>query len=90
MEKTIRKIELTISDQIKLDAGTLEETQDYSLIQPPTAPMIEQIITQLDALPQCEGDFQIQHLGVAFTALCVRWGSYLSTLMDPRIVQKLI
>jgi hypothetical protein len=79
----MRKIEIAISDQIKLDAGTIEESQDHFLIRPPTVPMIEQLITQLDALPQCEGDFQIQHLGVAFTALCVRWGCYLSTLMDP-------
>jgi hypothetical protein len=79
----MREIEIAISDQIKLDAGTIEESQDHFLIRPPTVPMIEQLITQLDALPQCEGDFQIQHLGVAFTALCVRWGCYLSTLMDP-------
>jgi hypothetical protein len=79
----MRKIEITISDQIKLDAGMIEEAQDCFLVHPPTAPMIEQLITQLDALPQYEGDFQIQHLGVAFTALCVRWGSYLSTFMDP-------
>jgi len=79
----MRKIEITISDQIKLDAGTIEESQDYFLVRPSPVPMIEQLFTQLDALPQCEGDFQIQHLGVAFTALCVRWGSYLSTLMDP-------
>jgi hypothetical protein len=78
----MRKIEITISDQIKLDAGTIEQSQDSILVHPPAVPMIEQLITQLDALPQCEGDFQIQHLGVAFTALCVRWGSYLSTLMD--------
>jgi hypothetical protein len=78
----MRKIEVTISDQIKLDAGTIEEPQDYFLVRPPTVPMVEQLITQLDALPPCEGDFQIQHLGVAFTALCVRWGSYLGTLMD--------
>jgi hypothetical protein len=77
------KIEMAISDQIKLDAGTVEESQDYFLVHPPTVPMIEQLITQLDALPQCEGDFQIQHLGIAFTALWVRWSSYLSTLMDP-------
>ena len=79
----MRKIEIMVSDQIKLDAGTIEESQGYLLVRPSPAPMIEQLITQLDALPQCEGDFQIQHLGVAFTALCVRWGSYLSTLMDP-------
>lgn len=79
----MRKIEIPISDQIKLDAGTFEESQDYFLVRSPAVPMIEQLIIQLDTLPQCEGDFQIQHLGVAFTALCVRWGSCLSTLMDP-------
>jgi hypothetical protein len=79
----MRKIEITILDQIKLDAGAIEESHDHYLVHPPTIPMIEQLISELDALPQCEGDFQIQHLGVAFTALCVRWGSYLSTLMDP-------
>ena len=79
----MQKIETTLSDQITLVAETIEETSDHYLVHPPTIPMIEQLIMHLDAMPQYEGDFQIQHLSVAFTALCVRWGSYLATLMDP-------
>jgi hypothetical protein len=75
-------IEIKASEAITLNAGRVEETVDGCTIHPPSMPMIDQLITQLDALPECEGDFQIQHLGVAFTALCVRWGSYLASLMD--------
>ncbi len=44
--------------------------------------MIDQLLAQLDEMPECTGDFKIEHLGVGFTALCVRWGTYLAALMD--------
>jgi hypothetical protein len=48
----MQKIEITISDQITLDAGTIEETSDHYLVYPPTISAIEQLITKLDAIPK--------------------------------------
>jgi len=75
-------IEVKVTDHIVLDAGTIEETAEHFTIRPPGTPMIDQLLAQLDEMPERTGDFKIEHLGVGFTALCVRWGTYLATLMD--------
>lgn len=78
------QIEIPVTEDIMLDAGFVQETDTFTLVQPPAEPMIDQLIKQLDALPEQHGDFQVQHLSVAVSALCVRWGTYLTTLMDER------
>jgi hypothetical protein len=76
------QIEIKITDHIVLDAGTVEETAEHFTIHPPVTPMIDQLLAQLDEMPERTGDYKIEHLRVSFTALCVRWGTYLATLMD--------
>jgi hypothetical protein len=75
-------VEIKVTDDIVLDGGTIEETGEHFTISPPVTPMIDQLLTQLDEMPERTGDFKIEHLGVGFTALSVRWGTYLATLMD--------
>jgi hypothetical protein len=76
------RIRISVTDDLTLDAGSIEETGEQFVIQPPDTPMIDQLFAYLDQKPNCSSDIQIQHQGVGFTALCVRWGSYLATLMD--------
>ena len=80
----MKKIEITVSDELTVDAGTVEESTEQFTVHPPATPMIDQIIAYLDEKPDLYGDTQIQHLGVGLTALCVRWGSYLATLIDEK------
>jgi hypothetical protein len=78
----MKKIEITISDELTLDAGSIEESIEQFVVHPPSTPMIDQIIAYLDEKPERFHDLQIRHQSVAFTALCVRWGSYFATLID--------
>jgi len=78
----MNRIEIKVTDDLTLDAGVVEETENHSTVHPPETPMIDQLLAYLDKKPDCYSDIQIQHQGVGFTALCVRWGSYLATLMD--------
>lgn len=65
-----------------LDAGDIMEAAGKLVIHPPSQPMIDQVIERLDTMPHEYLGFQTQHLGVGLAALCVRWGTYLATLMD--------
>lgn len=75
-------IKINVTDDLVLDAGTVVETAEGFTIHPPGFPMIDQLISYLDDQPYHYSNVQIQRLGVGLSALCVRWGSYLATLMD--------
>ncbi len=77
------QLDITISDSYQIHAGTISEGRDRYIIVPPATPMLDQLITHLDKAPLHYGDIQTKHLGVGLAALCVRWGSYLPTLLDP-------
>ena len=74
---------ITISDHYHINAGTISEGRDRFIIVPPAIPMLDQLIAHLDQASLHDSDIQTKHLGVGLAALCVRWGSYLATLMDP-------
>jgi hypothetical protein len=76
------QIKIYVTDDLTLDAGSIEETGEQFVTHPPDTPMIDQLFAYLDQKPEHYRDIQIQHQGVGLTALCVRWGSYLATLMD--------
>lgn len=76
------KLMITIERILTLDAGDVAETENDFVIQPPSQPMIDQLIAGLDAMPSEYIGIQTQHLGIGMTALCVRWGTYLATLLD--------
>jgi hypothetical protein len=75
-------IEIKVSDELTLDAGSIEETRDQLVIHPAATPMIDQLMRYLEGKPYHYSGIQTRHMAVGFTALCVRWGSYLATLMD--------
>jgi len=77
------QLDITTPDGYQLHAGTISEGRDRFIILPPAIPMLDQLIMHLDRVPLHYGDIQTKHLGVGLAALCVRWGSYLVTLMDP-------
>jgi len=79
------KLTVSLNGAIELDAGTVEETTDSWIVQPPDQPMIEQLVSYLEAYPEDIGGFQIRHLSVGLVALCIRWGTYLATVMDPTV-----
>jgi hypothetical protein len=76
------QLAITIPNLFQLNAGTISEGRDRFIILPPAIPMFDQLITHLDRASLRDGDLQTKHLGVGLAALCVRWGSYLATLMD--------
>ncbi len=80
------ELSIFVRPDLSLDAGSLEETEAQWVVTPPDRSMIDQLIDYLDAqsLPKTDGVVRMKCLSVGFTALCVRWGSYLATLMDDR------
>ena len=78
----MKQIEIKVSDELTLNAGSVEETAEQLFIHPPATPMIDQLLAYLEPKPYHYCGIQIQHMAVGFTALCVRWGSYLATVMD--------
>ncbi len=73
---------INVPDTPALDAGEVADEDDGFLITPPGQPMIDQLVERLDGMPHEYIGIQTQHLGVGLTALCVRWGTYLATLLD--------
>jgi len=73
---------IAVEHMAPLDAGYVTETGDSFSIQPPSQPMIDQLIMYLDTMPYEYIGIQTQHLGIGMTALCLRWGAYLATLLD--------
>lgn len=76
-------VPVSAPSELSLDAGTIVESADAYFISPPVRPLIEQLVDYLDQQPTDRyADFQTARLAVGLTALCVRWGSYLATLID--------
>lgn len=70
-----------------LDAGYVEETREgdrgWRLVHPPRRTMFEQVLAYLER--QSDPGWQGLRLGreaIAAVAVCLRWGSYLSVLLD--------
>jgi hypothetical protein len=78
---SIDKLLVAVPGALTLDAGTILEDADRCTILPPDMPMIDQLVTYLDARPRHSGDIQVRHQAVGCAALCIRWGTYLATLM---------
>jgi hypothetical protein len=84
------RIVIPLNDDCLLDAGTISTHLDEELdrkvfvITPPTVPMFDQVVAYLWSMPEPGYmGYQGRYLGVGLAALCIRWGSYLATLMDP-------
>ncbi len=55
------QIRIYVTDDLTLDAGSIEETGEQFVIHPPDTPMIDQLFAYLDQKPDCYSDIQIQH-----------------------------
>ena len=86
---TGQRLRVRVNDELILDAGTCEEVSSSSgpeyLIHPPETSMFHQVLDYLRAKPdppkRPSGSI-VGREGVATTALVLRWGSYLATLLD--------
>lgn len=76
------RLRITTPDGFSLDAGSVALEGARYVIAPPVTPMVDQLLAHLKAQPLRPMDSQSRHLGIGMTALCVRWGSYLATLLD--------
>src|SRR5512147_288536 len=83
------KLMVRVNDELVLDAGTLETTHSADgsarIIHPPMTPLFRQLLAYLlekpDPAKRPSGSM-VGREGVAAAALALRWGSYLSVLLD--------
>lgn len=71
-----------VTDIFSLDAGSIIENGDVYLIVPPEKTMFGQLNDWLLQQPTPNIGLNNWALGIGATALCIRWGTYLSVLMD--------
>jgi hypothetical protein len=83
------RLQVHVNDELVLDAGTCEEvTSPHGtewLIRPPETTLFHQVLAYLRAKPdppRRPSGSMVGREGVAAAALCIRWGSYLSVLLD--------
>src|SRR5579864_7489950 len=89
-EVAVQSIQIRVNDELTLDAGIVRASDEQDAryeITPPVKPMLDQVIVYLNSKPPLpyEG-IRSSRSGVGLTALCIRWGSYLATLMDSTAV----
>lgn len=82
LDATPIPLTVALPDGVMLDAGVAENERGVHIITPPTVPMIDQLLAYLDTKPHEYIGIQSRHMGIGMAALCVRWGSYLATLLD--------
>ena len=78
----MKKLSVKVKDDIVLDAGTIKDNGEEHLVLPPEKSLFKQLTSWLlqQAAPSTGPDDWV--LGIGVTALCLRWGTYLSVLMD--------
>lgn len=78
-----------LEGDLVLDAGRVRPAQQDGepgmVVEPPTTPLVVQIVEYLDGLPEAPGHNRpLGLMGVALAALTVRFGSYYAVLADGR------
>lgn len=71
---------------LPLDIGSLSVDGDSATIEPPPNSLYEQLCARLLAVPPSAPrpkTLSVSQIGIATTALCLRWGTYLAFLWDP-------
>jgi hypothetical protein len=71
-----------VTDDLIVDAGKVAEQGDSYKISPPKQSIFNQLTDWLLCQPDPKIGFNHWALGIGTTALCLRWGTYLSVLMD--------
>ncbi len=89
MDEQVQPILIRVNEALTLDAGSFSKAYDESArrvvytVRPPRRSLLEQLLAYLDPLPNVPGiGLQSKYLGVGLTALAIRWGTYLATLLD--------
>ncbi len=84
-----RPLTVRVNEELVLDAGRWEEIPDREgkltrRVHPPSKTMFEQVMDYLSSVVQIPNyiPLRIGEEGVAATAVCLRWGSYLAVLAD--------
>jgi hypothetical protein len=76
------QILIHISPELTLDYGTITDRQGiHATIHPPDTRLLDQIVNYLNTKPDPLRPTP-KRLGQGLAALCIRWGSYLATLID--------
>lgn len=79
------RLQVRVSEDLVLDAGTAETSASGVLIHPPSPSMFHQVIAYLDAKPDPGGrapKTRTGRQGIAAAAVILRWGTYLAVLLD--------
>lgn len=76
-----------VTDALSLDLGRVTPVSVHGevvrLVEPPKAPLIEQLVRHLEELPRSSQRRRIPEAAVGLALLTVRWGSYYALLADP-------
>ena len=83
-------IQVVVNDDLTLDAGAYQPIQNehgkWIEITPPAITLFEQVVRYLEGKPAPPNkSLRGPRLGIGLGALCIRWGSYLATLMDDHV-----
>jgi len=83
------RLQVRVNDELVLDAGTCEDASGPNgperLIRPPVTTLFHQVLTYLREKrdpPKPPRGSMVGREGIAAAALALRWGSYLSVLLD--------
>ena len=74
-------LEVLVTDSFGLDAGEIHRREDAVVVEPSRVAMFDQLVDWLSR-ERLERELDASTMGIAATALCLRWGSYLAVLLD--------
>lgn len=75
-------LQVQVAPDLVLDAGRVTPQAGEYLLTPPETPLLDQLWDWLADHPRKNYGIHNYALGIGATALCLRWGSYLTVLMD--------
>ncbi len=78
----ILELMVQVKDDLVLNAGKVTVESDRYILTPPETSLFDQLWNWLAEHPRRDYGIHNYALGIGATALCFRWGTYLSVLMD--------
>lgn len=76
------ELQVSVSEKFTLNAGRVKTEANLLTIEPPERPLFDQLCSWLDKCSPPTVGFNHWVFAIGATALCLRWGTYLSVLMD--------
>jgi len=81
----VTTLSVPVTDSLALDAGTCVGSAAAVTILPPSVSMLDQLLDWLSRqAPPDSKELKSASMGIGATALCLRWGTYLTVLLDDR------